>query len=98
MPYFLRLNLFVFRPLSIRDDASHRHTTLNGQLSRAVTTVTPQNPFNKMDNICTTTNGSLDARSHIVIKDLPRSVSSPSKTNKNNENKEEKTDNNQIKN
>ena len=51
-----------------------------------------------MDIISTTTNGSLDTRSHILIKDLPRNVPSPSKTTKNSENKEEKTDNNQIQN
>jgi hypothetical protein len=51
-----------------------------------------------MDIISTTINGSLDPRSPILIKELPRNVASPSKTNKTNENKEEKTDNNQIKN
>jgi hypothetical protein len=51
-----------------------------------------------MDVISTTTNGSLDTHSPILIKGLPRNVPSPSKTNKINENKEEKTDNDQIKN
>ncbi len=85
------------RPHSI-DNTSYRHATLNGQLSRAVTTVIPQNPYNQMDIISTTINGSLDPRSPILIKELPRNVASPSKANKTNENKEEKTDNNQIKN
>jgi hypothetical protein len=67
---------------------------MNGQLSRAVTTVIPQNPFNQMDISNSTTNASLDSRSHILIQDLPRSVSSPSKDNKTNEKKEEKPDNN----
>jgi hypothetical protein len=71
---------------------------MNGQLSRAVTTVIPQNPFNQMDISNSTTNASLDSRSHILIQDLPRSVSSPSKDNKTNEKKEEKPDNNQMKN
>ncbi|UJR36925.1 hypothetical protein I4U23_029637 [Adineta vaga] len=85
------------KPLSV-NEPTQRHTDLNGQLSRSVTTVLPQNPFNNMDITCTTTNGSLDTRSHIVIKDLPRSTSSPSKTQKTNENKAENTDNNQMKN
>ena len=65
---------------------------MNGQLSRAVTTVIPQNPFNQMDVSNTTTNASLDSRSHILIQDLPRSVSSPSKDNKATENQDGKTD------
>jgi hypothetical protein len=69
---------------------------MNGQLSRAVTTVIPQNPFNQMDISNTTTNASLDSRSHILIQDLPRSVSSPLKDNKATENQDEKAD--QIKN
>ncbi|CAF1626279.1 unnamed protein product [Adineta ricciae] len=85
------------KPLYV-DEPIQRHTDQNGQLSRSVTTVVPQNPFNKMDNTCTTTNGSLDSRSHIVMRDLPRSTSSPSKTAKANENKTEKTENNQMKN
>ena len=87
----------LFRPLTV-DEPIQRHTDQNGQLSRSVTTVVPQNPFNKMDNTCTTTNGSLDSRSHIVMRDLPRSTSSPSKTAKANENKTEKTENNQMQN
>lgn len=85
----------LFRPLPI-DYATYRHTGMNGQLSRAVTTVIPQNPFNQMDISNTTTNASLDSRSHILIQDLPRSVSSPLKDNKATENQDEKAD--QIKN
>ncbi|CAF4995838.1 unnamed protein product, partial [Rotaria sp. Silwood1] len=85
------------KPLSI-DYASYRHSGLNGQLSRAVTTVIPQNPFNQMDITSTTVNASLDSRPHILIQNLPSSVSSPMKDNKNDEKKEEKTDNNQIQN
>ncbi len=47
-----------------------------------------------MDISNSTTNASLDSRAHFLIPDLPRSVSSPSKTAK----KEEKTDHNQDKN
>lgn len=70
-------------------DSGTRHADLNGQLSRAVTTVVPQNPFNKMDNINATTNASLDTLAHHLIRDLPRSVSSPTK-----EKKEDKPENN----
>lgn len=69
-----------------------RHADLNGQLSRAVTTVVPQNPFNKMDNVTSTTNASLDSLAHHLIRDLPRSVSSPTK-----EKKDEKPASNQQK-
>jgi hypothetical protein len=84
--------MIIFRPLSI-DYASYRHSGLNGQLSRAVTTVIPQNPFNQMDVNSTTTNASLDSRSHFLIPQLPRNVSSPSKDNKTNEKKEEQVKN-----
>ncbi|CAF4255657.1 unnamed protein product [Rotaria sp. Silwood2] len=83
------------KPLPI-DHASYRHSGLNGQLSRAVTTVIPQNPFNQMNITSTTVNASLDSRSHILIQNLPSSLSSTLKDNKNDEKKEEKTDNNQI--
>jgi hypothetical protein len=46
-----------------------------------------------MDNRSTTANASLDSRSHVLIQDLPRNVSSPSKDNKN---KDEKIDNTQT--
>ena len=85
----------LFRPLPI-DSGFSRRTDLNGQLSRAVTTVVPQNPFNQMDNTNTTTNASLDTRPHFLIQDLPRNVSSPSKST--GEKKEEKTDQNPKKN
>ncbi len=94
----LNSNLFFYRifvlsrPLPV-NNASYRHSDLNGQLSRAVTTVIPQNPFNQMDNRSTTANASLDSRSHVLIQDLPRNVSSPSKDNKN---KDEKIDNTQT--
>lgn len=42
-----------------------------------------------MDISSSTTNASLDSRSHHLIPNLPRSVSSPSKDNKNNEQKKE---------
>lgn len=45
---------------------------MNGQLSRAVTTVVPQNPFNQMTNPVATTNDSLDSRAQILIQQLPR--------------------------
>ncbi|CAF0998887.1 unnamed protein product [Rotaria sordida] len=85
------------KPLQI-DYASYRHSGLNGQLSRAVTTVIPQNPFNQMNINSTTVNASLDSRPHILIQNLPSGVSSTMKDNKNDEKKEEKTDNNQIQN
>ena len=65
---------------------------------KPLTTVVPQNPFNKMENTSTTTNASLDSRPQVLIKDLPRSVSSPSKENMNTEKPEDKTDDNQNKN
>ena len=56
---------------------------MNGQLSRAVTTVIPQNPFNQMDNSSTTTNASIDSRSHILIRDLPgKMLSNTSRDNR----------------
>jgi len=64
---------------------------MNGQLSRAVTTVIPQNPFNQMDINSTTTNASIDSRPQFLIQDLPGNVSSSSKDNNNNKNNEEKT-------
>ncbi|CAF3588534.1 unnamed protein product [Adineta steineri] len=84
------------KPFTV-DNTSYRHTDLNGQLSRSVTTVLPQNPFNYMNVISTTTNGSLDTRSPVLIRSLPRSTVSPSKTQKTNDNKEEKPANIQNK-
>jgi hypothetical protein len=63
---------------------------MNGQLSRAVTTVIPKNPFNQMDISNTTTNASIDSRPQLLIQSLPRNVSSPSKDPKPNEKIEEK--------
>jgi hypothetical protein len=65
---------------------------MNGQLSRAVTTVIPQNPFNQMDINSTTTNASIDSRPQFLIQDLPGNVSSSSKDNKNNEEKTTEND------
>lgn len=66
---------------------------MNGQLSRAVTTVIPQNPYNQMDISSTTTNTSIDSRPQFLIQDLPRNVALPSKDN--NQNNEKITENNQ---
>ncbi|CAF3267845.1 unnamed protein product [Rotaria socialis] len=85
------------KPLPV-DYATYRHTGLNGQLSRAVTTVIPQNPFNMMDISSTTVNASLDSRAQILIQNLPSTFPSTSKNNKNEEKKEEKPDNNQDQN
>jgi hypothetical protein len=63
---------------------------MNGQLSRAVTTVVPQNPFNQMENSNPTTNASIDSRPQFLIKDLPRNVSSPTKDPKPEEKPEDK--------
>jgi hypothetical protein len=60
----------LIRSLPI-DSFSYRHTGLNGQLSRAVTTVFPQNPFNQMDNSSSTINSSVDSRPHIILRQLP---------------------------
>ncbi|CAF1293835.1 unnamed protein product [Rotaria magnacalcarata] len=52
------------------DNSSYRHSDLNGSLSRIVTTVMPQNPFNQIDTSSTTVNASLDSRSHHAIRPL----------------------------
>jgi len=70
--------LVFFRPLPY-DYATARRSDLNGQLSRAVTTVVPQNPFNQMENQTPTTNASLDSRPHVLIQSLPRNTTSPPK-------------------
>ncbi|CAF1580744.1 unnamed protein product [Rotaria magnacalcarata] len=85
------------KPLPV-DYATYRHTGLNGQLSRAVTTVIPQNPFNMMDISSTTVNASLDTRAQILIQNLPSTFPSTSKNNKNEEKKEETPENNQDQN
>ena len=85
-----------FRPLPL-EKAFNRHTDLNGQLSRAVTTVVPQNPFNQMANPTGTVNASLDSRAHALIPSLPRSTSSPPKDTTTNEKKEERTDQRPVK-
>ena len=56
------------------DFTSYRHSGLHGQLSRSVTTVLPQNPFNKIENTSSTINGSIDSRSHIFIRPLPGKI------------------------
>jgi hypothetical protein len=53
------------------DYSPYRHSGVHGQLSRSVTTVLPQNPFNQIENTSSTINGSIDSRSHIVIRPLP---------------------------
>lgn len=83
--------LFFIRPLPF-DDASYRHSGLNGQLSRAVTTVIPQNPFNTMDISSSTVNASLDTIPHILIQNLPSTIPPVVKENKTEEKKEEKTE------
>jgi len=68
---------FLFRSLPI-DSSAYRHTGLHGQLSRIVTTVLPQNPFNQIDNGSTTINASIDSRPHLLLRNLPsKSYPSP---------------------
>ena len=83
------LSIYFSRPLAF-DYGSARRSDLNGQLSRAVTTVLPQNPFNQMDIKSTTTNASLDSRPHVLLQTLPRSTATPSK-----ERKDDQQENNQ---
>jgi hypothetical protein len=87
--------MFIVRSLPI-DYSSYRHTGLNGQLSRSVTTVIPQNPFNYMDISSTTTNASIDSRPHVLMQQLPGKKSTPLKVNNNNEKIEEHIDNNPV--
>lgn len=62
--------IFLFRSLPL-DYSSPRYSDLNGSLSRIVTTVMPQNPFNQMDNMSKTVNASLDSRPFAVLRSLP---------------------------
>lgn len=75
MPFFSSL----FRPLPLDQNTFNRHADLNGQLSRAVTTVVPQNPFNQMSNPVPTTNDSLDSRAQILVQQLARRNASTEK-------------------
>ncbi len=63
--------IYLIRSLPL-DSSSYRHTGLHGQLSRIVTTVIPQNPFNQLDNGIKTVNASTDSRPHVILKPLPR--------------------------
>ena len=71
---------FITRSLPL-DNSSFRHSDLNGSLSRIVTTVMPQNPFNQIDASSKTVNASLDSRSHHVIRPLPAKRLLPLKEN-----------------
>ena len=54
------------------DDLTYRHSGINGEFSRIVTTVMPQNSFNKIDKSNETINASLDSRPYIILQQLPR--------------------------
>ncbi|CAF1295446.1 unnamed protein product [Rotaria sp. Silwood1] len=63
------------------DNSLYHHSDLHGPLSQIVTTVIPQNPFNQMDISSTTINASIDSRSHILIRQLPRKSLNDNKKN-----------------
>lgn len=56
------------------DTSSPRYTGLHGSLSRIVTTVLPQNPYNQIDNTSKTVNSSIDSRPHVVLRQLPAKI------------------------
>ncbi|CAF3945392.1 unnamed protein product [Adineta steineri] len=59
------------RPLPI-DNSLYRHADIHGIFSKSIINAMPSNPYNRVDNIIESMNGSLDSRPSVVIRQLPR--------------------------
>ncbi|CAF1491976.1 unnamed protein product [Adineta ricciae] len=68
---YLTTTADVYKALPI-DYLSPRHSSIHGIFSKSISNIMPYNPYNPVHHTSETTNGSLDSRPHLVLRQLPR--------------------------